>query len=116
MPGRNRTGPAGMGPMTGRGAGWCTGYAGREPANPAMEPGYGWGYGRGRGFGGGWCLGNRRRCGGGYGTPYAYPGTYGPPEPEAEKQALANQAKALQSGLDWIRERLSEIQSEPAAD
>ena len=110
-----------MGPMTGRGAGWCTGYAGREPANPALGPGYGWGYGGGRGFGGGRCLGNRRGRGGGfrfggYGAPYAYPGAYGPPEPEVEKQALANQAKSLQSELDWVRKRLSEIEPEPAAE
>ena len=26
MPGGNRTGPLGMGPMTGRGAGYCAGY------------------------------------------------------------------------------------------
>jgi hypothetical protein len=26
MPGGDRTGPRGMGPMTGKGAGYCTGY------------------------------------------------------------------------------------------
>ena len=26
MPGRDRTGPMGMGPMTGRGMGYCTGF------------------------------------------------------------------------------------------
>ncbi len=44
MPGKDKTGPLGMGPMTGRGAGLCAGY-------PA--PGYrsaGGGLGRGRGL------------------------------------------------------------------
>jgi len=47
MPRGDRTGPAGMGPMTGRGAGYCAGYDRPGFANPWVG-----GYG-GRGFGGG---------------------------------------------------------------
>ena len=105
--------------MTGRGAGWCTGDAGREADYPAGMPTYGMGFGRGRGFGGGWRRGGGRGGWwrfGGYSAPYAYPGAYGPPDPAAEKQALANQSRALQAELDWIRKRLAEIESEPAAE
>ena len=86
MPAGNGTGPAGMGPMTGRGAGFCAGY---------NSPGYmnsyggryfnrGYGLGRGRGFGRGRGMGFGR--GWGYGnyqpnypaSPYPYPGAYSP--------------------------------------
>ena len=49
MPGGDGTGPGGMGPMTGRAAGYCAGYA----VPGFMNPGQGWGYwGAGRGGGG----------------------------------------------------------------
>jgi hypothetical protein len=52
MPGGNGTGPAGMGPMTGRAAGFCAGYPVPGYMNPVGGRGYG---GWGRGFrGGGW--------------------------------------------------------------
>ena len=48
MPWGDRTGPSGMGPMTGRGAGYCAGYD--RPGY--MNPGFGYrAFGRG-GFGG----------------------------------------------------------------
>ncbi len=49
MPGRNKTGPLGQGPLTGRGAGFC----GRNAGMPGQGngPGCGLGFGRGRGFG-----------------------------------------------------------------
>ncbi|MCK4321673.1 DUF5320 domain-containing protein [candidate division WOR-3 bacterium] len=46
MPGGDRTGPAGLGPMTGIAAGYCAGYQVPGYANPI--PGRGW-FGRGRG-------------------------------------------------------------------
>ncbi|HRT63051.1 MAG TPA: DUF5320 domain-containing protein [Syntrophales bacterium] len=45
MPRGDGTGPAGLGPMTGRAAGFCAGYSVPGYMNPA------WGWGRGRGFG-----------------------------------------------------------------
>ena len=56
MPRGDGTGPAGMGPMTGRAAGFCAGYSVPGYANPVGGRGYGgWGrgggFGRGRGFG-----------------------------------------------------------------
>jgi len=47
MPRGDGTGPMGMGPMTGRGAGFCAGFAVPGYANPI---GYGFGFERGRGF------------------------------------------------------------------
>ncbi len=77
MPGGDRTGPAGMGPMTGRAAGFCAGYPVPGYANPVGGRGMGMGWGRGRGFGRGFGWG---RAGYGlpaYGSavnPYAYGG------------------------------------------
>jgi len=54
MPGRDQTGPAGMGPMTGRAAGSCAGNTEPTPVVRGRERGFG---GRGFGFG----AGRRRR-------------------------------------------------------
>ena len=50
MPGGDGTGPMGMGPMTGRAAGYCAGY----PVPGYMNPIPGFGRGLGRGGGRGW--------------------------------------------------------------
>jgi len=120
MPGGDRTGPAGMGPMTGRAAGYCAGYG----VPGYMNPGYGRGF-WGRGFGGGG-RGWRNRFYatglpgwmrvGPYGAPYGYGAPYQKPDPEGEKQFLAEQAEALQAELDSIKKRLSEIESGAKAE
>ena len=51
MPRGDRTGPMGMGPMTGRGLGYCAGY--NAPGYMNAVGGRGWGMGFGRGWGGG---------------------------------------------------------------
>jgi hypothetical protein len=53
---------------------------------------------------------------GGYAVPYGYPAPDQKPDPEMEKQELKNQAEALQSELDFIRKRLSEIETGTAAE
>jgi hypothetical protein len=55
MPGLDGAGPAGMGPMTGWGRGYCNPSLGAYGPAPAFGPaywgpGYGHGFGRGRGF------------------------------------------------------------------
>ena len=50
MPRGDGTGPMGMGPMTGRGAGYCAGFRVPGYANPARGFGYGFGRGYRRGF------------------------------------------------------------------
>jgi len=50
MPFGDGTGPRGMGPMTGRGAGYCAGFG--RPGFTNSIPGRGWlGFGRGRRYG-----------------------------------------------------------------
>jgi hypothetical protein len=120
MPRVNGTGPRGMGPMTGHGAGFCAGFA--MPANENPMPGRGLGIGFGgsrgawsRGFGGG-----GRGCRNMFyatGQPgwMRFGATAAPVanfDPEMEKQALKNQADYLQGELNLIRKRLEEVEKE----
>ena len=136
MPRGDGTGPAGMGPMTGRAAGYCAGYPvpgymnpvgnfpyGVNPIGGRMGMGWGRGFGRGRGWGRGFPArrggsgGGRgwgRDFGGayGYGAPYypAYP--YAPElSPKEETDMLKEQAKAMQEELKAINDRISELAS-----
>ena len=116
MPGGDGTGPMGMGPMTGRAAGYCAGYPVPGYMNPAFGRGRGgfglgrgWGRGRGGGRGFGWQRAAYRYAyGAGYygGYPYA-------PEitPQQEADMLKDQAKAMQEEIKAINERISELQS-----
>jgi hypothetical protein len=73
MPWGDRTGPWGLGPMTGRAMGYCAGY----PVPGFMNPGPWFGSGRGFGFGRGLGFGRGRgwRRGGFLPFPdYTYPG------------------------------------------
>jgi len=136
MPWGDRTGPMGMGPMTGRGAGRCAGYAGPGFLNPGPGWGsYGWGRGRGRGrgFGGGGGFGRRFRAGGFGGRwrgpwgwpPVGWPGPYSMPydAPFAsaasrgqELDALKDQARYFEEALEEIKERIGELEkTEPDA-
>jgi hypothetical protein len=83
MPRGDRTGPMGIGPMTGRGAGYCAGYPVPGYANPLVPGrggrggGRGWGRGMGRGWGWGfWGRGRGRGVRWGH-TPYGYHPYYG---------------------------------------
>ena len=116
MPRGDRTGPAGMGPMTGRAAGYCAGYAVPGFANPVAGPGYGFGFGRGMG------LGFRGGRGGRWGVPYAGYG-YGyavpaaapyaaAPTREQEIDALQGQARYFEDALADIKKRLGELETE----
>ena len=87
MPYRDKTGPTGQGPCTGRGAGNCNGQGG---AGRFGGRGLGLGRGgRGRGFG--------------RGLGFA---------PEQERSWLENQVQALQSALQSITERLDALKKE----
>ena len=129
MPGGNGTGPAGMGPMTGRAAGYCAGYPTPGFMNPVGGRGFG-GFGRGRGGGGGgWGRRNQfyatgltgwQRAGmgaGAYGMPAAYPmpnaTPFGPTQTvEQELNALKSQAEYFGDALEEIRKRIEELQAE----
>jgi len=115
MPRGDRTGPQGMGPMTGRGMGYCAGYDAPGYMNPAFGRGAGFGYGRGfRGGGRGW-----RNMYYATGMPgwarYGYAPAWGMPpaapawSAEDETAALKQQAEMLQETLNDINRRLDEL-------
>jgi len=113
MPAGDGTGPRGMGPMTGRGAGYCAGYDAPGYANPMPGRGFGMGWGRGRGWGGGRGRGRGRF---GYAPAWGAPpaaaySPYGaPPTPEQETGFLKSQAEMLKEELDAISQRIAELE------
>jgi len=128
MPRGDGTGPMGLGPMTGRGAGYCAGYGVPGYMNPVggrLGLGFGWGRGGwGRGFGGGgWGWRNMYYATGlpgwaRYGAAPAW-GTVPPawaagvaPTAEQEADLLRRQADVLKQQLDAISKRLDELEKE----
>ncbi len=119
MPWGDGTGPAGLGPMTGRGAGYCAGYNVPGYLNPAV-PGWGWGggWGRGRGYRHwyyatglpGWArFGGTPYYGYTQGSPY-----YGAPTVSKEQQlnALKTQADILKRNLEEINKAIEDMEKE----
>ena len=103
MPFGDGTGPGGMGPRTGRGFGFCSGYT-----HPGNAVGRGFGRGRfltsGRGYGRGM----------GYGPGFGRFGGYGYTEPfelspEQEMEHLNSQIAAMEKARDQLRKRVEEI-------
>ena len=103
-----------MGPMTGRGLGFCASYS--QPGSAAAGRGRGGGVGRGRG--------NRWRhwyhatglpfwAQTGYPPPAraAYgPAAYGPAAPEDELETLKSQADWLRNELEAIQSRIADLE------
>lgn len=124
MPGGDRTGPAGMGPMTGRAAGYCAGYQVPGFMNPVPGGGF-WGWGRGGGRG--WRnqyyatgLTGWQRAGYGlpaFGSPQAYPPPYAFPttaasiNKEQELDMLKGQAEYFEDALEGIKKRIGELET-----
>ena len=108
MPGRDQTGPAGMGVRTGRGVGNCSG---NQPARSSYDGSqffYGWG--------------SRFGCGSGRrpGRLNMFSATRQPgwrrvdtlaAAPENETLILNNQVETLQSELESIKQRLAQFES-----
>jgi len=101
--------------MTGRAAGFCTGFNVPGYQNNAPGQGYGRGFRQGAGFSGRSCrsggFGRRNRF---YATGVpgkAWFGGYNaqPATPETEKIALQKQAEYLQAEMDAIKKRLDEL-------
>ena len=135
MPGGDRTGPAGLGPMTGRAAGYCAGYSVPGYMNPIPgRGGGGFGYGRGGGRGRGWGRGGGRGFGWrggfnsgaaypGYGYPtYAYGNPYGgysyPPEMSSQQEAemLNEDARVLKEQLADVQGRIQVLEKAQAEE
>ena len=98
MPRGDGTGPGGIGPMTGRAAGYARG-GGRGWRNMYRATGMpGW----------------MRYQGYGQAAPYANPPAgYGPEASrEAELQALRNQIRYMEQSMSAARERLEELEEE----
>jgi len=127
MPFGDRTGPAGLGPRTGRGAGYCAGFG----VPGFLNRGVGFGFFGGRGGGGrGWRnwfyatgLTGWQRAGlwpwAGVGRagfwPWCWPPYAGAP-PEQEAAALKGLAERLEGALEGIRKRLEELETKAKAE
>jgi len=98
MPWGDRTGPLGMGPRTGRGLGYCSGFD-----SPGFVKGPGWGFGWGRGWGRGWRWRWLWFMGG---APFEEP------DPATEKEWLKAEAESLKRRLAEIEKRLGELEKE----
>jgi hypothetical protein len=111
MPGGDRTGPMGRGPMTGRAAGFCGGYGIRGDTN-ALGRGFGQGRGRcgegGRGGGRGWRHGvaAARQPGWFHSGLWGGPAHFSAPSPAAERAYLEDVAESLQHQLGDVKKRL----------
>ena len=110
MPRGDGTGPAGMGPMTGRAAGFCAGYPAPGCMNPTGGRGF-WGRGRGGGWGRGYGRGfGWARAGFGYSAwggavlPNAPYFSAGDPQVTAQQEldSLKQQAEYFKDALDEI--------------
>jgi hypothetical protein len=129
MPGGDGTGPGGMGPMTGRAAGFCAGYPVPGYANPVGGRGMGMGWGRGRGMGRGFGWGRVGYGWPAYGSavnPYAYGGAVNPyayggvpfaptVAPQQELDGLKGQAEYLEDALEGIKKRIEELESQKSS-
>jgi hypothetical protein len=107
MPHGDGTGPMGLGPMTGRRAGFCAGYGVPGYANWVAGRGLGRRFGWG-GVGRGWYTAGGPR----------WPG-YGPDWPavhslsrEQEVDLLKAQAQSLQEALKRVNDRLDALEKE----
>lgn len=113
MPGGDRTGPLGYGPMTGRALGFCTGHATLDFRYPRY--GHGFGRGLGRGFGRGvWGRGF-------WWQNYREPAVISQPfsrnayqtiSKDEEKAYLEETIKNLQEDINNLRKRLQELSEE----
>ena len=118
MPGFDRSGPMGAGPMTGGARGRC------NPATAGTIPAYagGYGYRRGlglrRGFRGGFGpdASMQRGYGRGYGWYLPVAGPVYPAAAADEMDMLKSEADYLMKSLDAINTRIDALEKKPAAE
>jgi len=104
MPSGDRTGPIGRGPMTGRSAGFCSGFSSPGYSNPSFRRA------QGRGFGRGFIRGNRvRRMI--WHEPYnqLYSEKLPTENKEDEKNYLENMVKTLKEEINEINKRIKQL-------
>ncbi len=121
MPRGDRRGPNGMGPMTGRAAGFCSGSNTPGFANTGAVGGYGQGMGAGRGFGGGFHgaangAGHGRGMGRtqGLGRGIGFQPSYAAPvySKETEKGYIETEVSFLKDQLKALEGRLADMQED----
>ena len=108
MPAQDRSGPMGMGPMTGGGFGWCTTNGAAEDVEGWRKRSFGMRYGR--------RSGNRSRW---FRSPSIFgrsrfglrPGNDRMQNSEMEKQALRQEIDALKAQLKAMQDKLSAMES-----
>jgi len=114
MPGGDRTGPQGMGPMTGRRMGYCSGYNSPGYANPGPRRFFGRGFGRGFGWRR-WGFAPIERV-----VPVQPYTPYQPQQPTKEQEvtmleddakAVEAEQKALSQELEAIKKRIEELKN-----
>ncbi len=120
MPGGDRTGPMGAGPMTGRNVGFCAGHGMPGYANPVGGRGrgfWGWGCGRGGGWGRRFGFGAGQFNGAPMGAGYPAQGPTAPVTPtrEQELETLKQQASYFQGALEDIQKRIDALQSDESS-
>lgn len=114
MPGGDRTGPVGRGPMTGRGAGFCAGYGVSGFGNPGYNAGGAFPGGRGgrgrrnrffaTGVPGWRCFSGNPIAGG-----ISFPAQ--PETPQNELEVLKREAQYLGNGLKELQVRMEALAS-----
>jgi len=97
MPFGDGTGPLGLGPRTGRGLGYCSGFPYPGYLNP-IGRGWGRGWGRGRGRGWRWWF-------------LGYPFYANPPTVKEEKEILNEELQLLREEMKAIEDRLRELET-----
>jgi hypothetical protein len=124
MPGGDRTGPRGLGPMTGRATGYCAGFAAPGYANPGSRAGF---WCRRGGAGRGWRnqyyetgLTGWQRGAGWQGQTFAegQPTGYDRQAMSHDQklEALRIQAEHMQTTLETILKQIEEIESRDRKD
>ena len=116
MPRGDRTGPLGLGPRTGRGMGYCSGFGAPGYLNRGPGRGLGFGAGLGRGFGR-WLGGHCRWFFGPWlanwwGAPN--PAGYGaaPLDETQERAILENEVRNLKAHLKRLEAQLARYEQE----
>lgn len=102
MAGRDRTGPQGAGPMTGRGLGLC------NPNNEGTVVGLGYGRGVGLGRGAGLARGYGRGVGLGRGGRGRGLGFY-QADTRTQKEILTEEKQILEDRLNLVNDNLEEL-------
>ncbi|MGD9044823.1 MAG: DUF5320 domain-containing protein [Desulfobacterales bacterium] len=115
MPGFDGTGPAGSGPMSGGGRGYCILSGSYNLRRPRLRQRTGFGYGRGRGYRHiFWETGLPRWARGGPSRWNQYSGS--PVSRKSEIEMLKGEAEALKEDLYAIQARVKDLESEPESD